>query len=37
MDEMAAANPGPAAREVAAKTFEALGDRKRASSWHRRR
>ena len=33
MEEMAAANPGPAAREVAAKTFEALGDHKRAAAW----
>jgi len=37
MGEMAAANPGPAAREVAAKTFETLGDRKRAASWRRQR
>ena len=35
MDEMAATNPGPAAREVAAKTFETLGDRKRAAAWRR--
>jgi tetratricopeptide (TPR) repeat protein len=35
MEEMTAANPGPAARDVAAKTFEALGDRKRAASWRR--
>ena len=35
MDEMAASNPGPAAREVAAKTFETLGDRKRAAAWRR--
>jgi tetratricopeptide (TPR) repeat protein len=37
MDEMAAANPGPAAREVAAKTFEALGDHKRAAVWRKRK
>ena len=36
MEEMTAANPGPAAREVAAKTFEALGDRKRAANWRRK-
>jgi choline-sulfatase len=36
MEEMAAANPGPAARDVAAKTFDALGDRKRAASWRRK-
>jgi arylsulfatase A-like enzyme/tetratricopeptide (TPR) repeat protein len=36
MDEMAAANPGPAAREVAAKTFETLGDRKRAATWRKK-
>ena len=35
MDEMAAANPGPAAREVAAKTLETLGDRRRAAGWRR--
>ena len=35
MEEMTAANPGPAAREVAAKTFETLGDRKRAAAWRR--
>jgi len=35
MDEMAAANPGPAARDVAAKTFETLGDRKRAAAWRK--
>ena len=37
MEEMTAANPGPAAREVAAKTFEALGDRGRAAAWRRRK
>ena len=37
MDEMAAANPGPAARAVAAKTFDALGDRRRAASWRHRK
>jgi choline-sulfatase len=37
MDEMAAANPGPAARDVAAKTFAALGDPKRAASWRKRK
>jgi tetratricopeptide (TPR) repeat protein len=36
MEEMTVANPGPAAREVAAKTFEALGDRKRAARWRRK-
>jgi len=36
MEEMTAANPGSAAREVAAKTFDALGDRKRAASWRRK-
>jgi arylsulfatase A-like enzyme/Flp pilus assembly protein TadD len=36
MEEMAAANPGPAARDVAAKTFDALGDRKRAATWRRK-
>jgi arylsulfatase A-like enzyme/Flp pilus assembly protein TadD len=35
MGEMAATNPGPAARDVAAKTFEALGDHKRAARWRR--
>jgi Flp pilus assembly protein TadD len=35
MDEMTATNPGPAARDMAVKTFEALGDRKRAASWRR--
>jgi arylsulfatase A-like enzyme/Flp pilus assembly protein TadD len=37
MEEMTGANPGPVAREVAAKTFEALGDRKRAATWRRGR
>jgi len=36
MEEMAAANPGPAARAVAAKTFEALGDHKRAAAWRKK-
>jgi len=36
IDEMAAANPGPAAAEVAVKTYEALGDRARAAAWRRR-
>jgi Flp pilus assembly protein TadD len=36
MEEMTAANPGPAAPSVAAKTFEALGDRSRAAAWRRR-
>ena len=36
MGEMAAANPGPAARDVAAKTFDALGDRKRAAAWRKK-
>jgi arylsulfatase A-like enzyme/Flp pilus assembly protein TadD len=36
MEKMAAANPGPAAPLVAAKTFEALGDHSRAAAWRRR-
>jgi choline-sulfatase len=36
MEQMTAANPGPAAPLVAAKTFEALGDRSRAAAWGRR-
>jgi tetratricopeptide (TPR) repeat protein len=36
MERMAAANPGPAAIEVAVRTFEALGDRARAAAWRRR-
>jgi Flp pilus assembly protein TadD len=36
MEEMAAANPGPAAPQVAAKTFEALGDGPRAARWRLR-
>jgi arylsulfatase A-like enzyme/Tfp pilus assembly protein PilF len=36
MDEMAAANPGPAAVDVAIKTYEALGERSRAAAWRRR-
>ena len=33
MEQMAAANPGRAAPDVAVKTFEALGDRTRAAAW----
>jgi len=36
MQEMGARNPGPAALDVAVKTFEALGDRARAAVWRRR-
>jgi arylsulfatase A-like enzyme/tetratricopeptide (TPR) repeat protein len=36
VEQMVAANPGPAALDVAAKTFEALGDRARAEAWRRR-
>jgi tetratricopeptide (TPR) repeat protein len=36
MEEMAAANRGPAAPQVAAKTFEVLGDRARAARWQQR-
>jgi choline-sulfatase len=36
MERMAAANPGPGAADVAAKTLDALGDRGRAAAWRRR-
>ena len=36
LDDMAAANPGPAAVDVAVRTYEALGDRARAAAWRRR-
>jgi hypothetical protein len=36
LDDMAAANPGAAAVNVAVKTYEALGERARAAAWRRR-
>jgi len=36
IDEMAATNPGPAAIDVAIKTYEALGERTRAADWRTR-
>jgi len=37
LDEMAAANPGPTANGLAAKTWEAFGDRKAAAAWRQRK
>ena len=37
LEDMARANPGPAAYRIAAKTWEAFGDRKAAAAWRRRK
>jgi Flp pilus assembly protein TadD len=37
LEAMARANPGPAANRLAAKTWEAFGDRKAAAAWRSRK
>jgi len=37
LEDMARANPGPAAYRLAAKTWEAFGDRKAADAWRQRK
>jgi choline-sulfatase len=37
LDDMARANPGPPAYRLAAKTWEAFGDRKAAAAWRQRK
>jgi hypothetical protein len=37
LEDMARANPGPAAHRIAARTWEAFGDRKAAAAWRQRK